>query len=55
MDSMLLAYIDPFAGSLMIQIITVGIFSIGATLRYWRRKIFGLPYGNVQDIENEIK
>ena len=55
MEFFLTGYYDPFTGSLMIQLVTVGLITVGASLRQWRdalqRYFFGAPKEN--EIRNE--
>lgn len=53
MESFLFSYYDPFTGSLIIQLITVGLFSIGASFRYWKKKFQILFQGSLQKDENK--
>ncbi|MDO5580603.1 MAG: hypothetical protein Q4G69_05675 [Planctomycetia bacterium] len=52
MESLLFGYYDPFTGSLIIQVITVGLFSVCASFRYWRKKLTSFFCGPSQKDEN---
>ncbi len=41
MEYFLTCYYDPFTGSLIIQLATIGLISLGVSFRRWRNKLLG--------------
>lgn len=41
MEFFLPAYYDPFTGSLIIQLVTIGLVTVGVSLHRWKIKLFG--------------
>lgn len=53
MEYSLFGYYDPFTGSLIIQLVTIGLVTVGVSFRRWKTKLFGIFKKTPSEDENK--